>query len=114
MWVMNLERATLANENFRTVFQTSGHLQVVLMCLQQGQDIGFEVHTSNDQFFRLEQGLLVVVVNGVNHLLAAGDAIIVPQGAQHNVTALVKSKFYTIYSPPHHPIGRVDKSKVTY
>jgi mannose-6-phosphate isomerase-like protein (cupin superfamily) len=110
-WVMHLEKSTLANENFRTVFQTTGHLQVVLMTLQAGEDIGMEVHQGNDQFFRLEEGLLLVTIDGKDHYLGPGDAIIVSQGSLHNVTAMVKSKLYTIYSPPNHPSDRVDKYK---
>lgn len=111
--VMQLEQATLDNANFRTVFQTTNHLQVVLMTLQQGEDIGLEVHESIDQFFRLEEGLLVVWMDGVNYYLGPGDAVIVPQGAHHNVTALIKSKFYTIYSPPQHPPNRVQRYRST-
>ncbi len=111
----NIEAKTLANTYFRQVIYTGKYAQLVLMCLQPGEEIGMEVHEVTDQFFRIEEGEGKVIINGEEHLVKDGDAIIVPAGAKHNVinTSSEKQlKFYTIYSPPHHKDGIVHKTKV--
>ncbi len=111
----NIEKLTLANMYFRQVLYTGQHSQLVLMCLQPGEEIGLEVHTVTDQFFRFEQGEGKVIINGEEYTIKDGDAIIVPAGSQHNVinTSSEKQlKLYTIYSPPHHKDGIVHKTKV--
>lgn len=103
----NIEKKTLENEAFRHVLYTSGHMQLVLMTLQPGEEIGVEVHTDNDQFFRFEQGLGSVIINETTHHVGDGDVVIVPAGAEHNVmnTGHEPLKFYTIYAPAHHKDG---------
>ena len=104
----NLEKETLNNTDFRRVLYTGKNSQLVLMCLQPGEEIGEEVHEHIDQFFRLEKGEGSVVIDGVKHKVQDGSGAIVPAGARHNVINTGKSelKLYTIYSPPEH----VDKT----
>jgi mannose-6-phosphate isomerase-like protein (cupin superfamily) len=102
---INIEELTLANTNFRKVLYTGKHLQLVLMSLKPGEEIGEEVHTNGDQFFRFESGTATCVLNGVSSPIKAGDAIIVPHGALHNIIntdPVLALKLYTIYSPPQH------------
>jgi mannose-6-phosphate isomerase-like protein (cupin superfamily) len=100
----NIEKETLANNNFRKVLYTSKHSQLVLMSLLPGEEIGMEVHKDNDQFFRFESGTGKVIIDGNEYDVKDGDAIIVPSGAKHNVinTGDKELKIYTIYSPAHH------------
>lgn len=111
----NIEQLTLDNENFRKVLFTGKHSQLVLMTLQPGEEIGTEIHTNVDQFFRFETGTGKVIINGEEHQVGDGDAVIVPAGAEHNVinvSETEKLKLYTIYSPPNHPDGTIHRNKV--
>ena len=102
---INIEEATLENVNFRKVLYTSKHSQLVLMCLNPGEDIGMEVHEDNDQFFRFEKGQGKCIIDGNEYELSDGVAVVVPAGAQHNIINTSKTddlKLYTIYSPAHH------------
>jgi mannose-6-phosphate isomerase-like protein (cupin superfamily) len=111
-YVENIEQATLANEDFRRVLYTGQNLQLVLMTLPAGCDIGEEVHEDRDQFFRIEEGEGTVVIDGVEHRVADDHAVIVPAGARHNVIAGASPlKLYTIYAPPEHRDGTVHKDK---
>jgi mannose-6-phosphate isomerase-like protein (cupin superfamily) len=110
----NIEKLTLENENFRQVLYTAKHCQLVLMSLKPGEEIGMEIHDGNDQFFRFEKGQGKVIIDGTEYLVSDGDAVIVPQGANHNVinTSTTESlKLYTLYSPPHHKDGIVRITK---
>jgi mannose-6-phosphate isomerase-like protein (cupin superfamily) len=110
----NIEQATLENSDFRRVLYTSKHSQLVLMCLQPGEEIGMEVHTENDQFFRFESGHGKCIIDGNEYELKDGDAVVVPVGAKHNIINVSQSeplKLYTIYSPAHHKDGIVRKTK---
>lgn len=109
----NIEELTLQNNDFRRVLFTGKHQQLVLMCLQPGEDIGSEVHTTVDQFFRFESGQGKVVMGDHEHQVKDGDAIIITAGTQHNVinTGSEPLKLYTIYSPPNHPDGTVHHTK---
>jgi mannose-6-phosphate isomerase-like protein (cupin superfamily) len=110
----NIEQDTLANENFRKVLYTGHHSQLVLMSLKPLEEIGMEVHTDNDQFFRFEKGEGKVLIDGSEYIVSDGSAIIVPSGAQHNVmntSATDDLKLYTIYSPAHHQDGVVRTTK---
>jgi len=101
----NIEKITLANENFRQVLYTGKHCQLVVMNLKPNEEIGMEIHEDNDQFFRFESGAGKVIINGSEQTVGDGDAVIVPAGAEHNVISTSSTeplKFYTIYSPPHH------------
>jgi mannose-6-phosphate isomerase-like protein (cupin superfamily) len=109
----NIEEATSANENFRQVLFTGRHAQLVVMCLQPGEEIGMETHDTVDQFFRVEAGTAKFVLNGEEKTATDGFAVIVPAGVQHNVVNLGadKLKLYTVYSPPNHPPGTVHQTK---
>jgi mannose-6-phosphate isomerase-like protein (cupin superfamily) len=110
----NIEKQTLENDNFRKVLYTGKHSQLVLMSLMPKEEIGMEVHTDNDQFFRFERGQGKCIIDGNEYELKDGSAIVVPAGAQHNiinVSATEDLKLYTIYSPPHHKDGVIRKTK---
>ena len=101
----NIEKETLENNYFRKVLYSGKHSQLVLMSLKPGEDIGLEVHSENDQFFRFEQGEGKCLIDGSEYLVVDGSAIIVPAGAEHNIINISKTdelKLYTIYSPAHH------------
>jgi len=110
----NIEKDTLGNDNFRKVLYTGKHSQLVLMCLAPSEEIGMEVHTDNDQFFRFEKGEGKVIIDGNEYKVGDGFAVVVPSGAQHNVintSATDTLQLYTIYSPAHHQDGVVRKTK---
>jgi mannose-6-phosphate isomerase-like protein (cupin superfamily) len=114
-YVGPIEKKTLSNTYFRQVLFTGKHAQLVVMCLQPGEEIGNEVHAHVDQFFRIEQGEARFVFNGKEeHVVRDGDAVVVPAGTYHNVLNNSKAtqlKLYTVYSPPNHPDGTVHKTK---
>ena len=109
----NIEKDTLENENFRKVLYTGKHLQLVLMTLKVGEDIGSEIHTGNDQFFRFESGSGKCIIDGNEYKVKDGDVIVVPAGARHNVIneGTDELKMYTIYGPPNHQDGIIRKTK---
>ena len=111
---INIEDATLENNNFRKVLYTSKHSQLVLMSLKPLEDIGMEVHEENDQFFRFESGQGKCIIDGNEYELADGVAVVVPAGAEHNIINTSETeelKLYTIYSPAHHKDGIVRATK---
>ena len=112
-YVDNIEQATVANEDFRRVLYTGKNLQLVLMTLPPGCDIGEEVHDDRDQFFRIEQGEGVIRIDGVDNRVEDDFAVIVPAGARHNVinTGSAPLRLYTIYGPPEHRDKVVHKAK---
>jgi mannose-6-phosphate isomerase-like protein (cupin superfamily) len=104
-FVGNIENETVKNSDFRQVLYTGKYSQLVLMSLKPGEEIGEETHGDVDQFFRFERGEGMVVIDGVNHPVKDGFAVIVPSGAKHNVinsSKKVDLRLYTIYSPPEH------------
>ena len=109
----DIEKLTVENTDFRRVLYTGGHLQLVLMTLPPGCDIGAEVHEDRDQFFRFEEGTGAVDIDGVANPVEDGTAVIVPAGARHNVrnTGNQPLKLYTIYGPPEHKDGIVQATK---
>lgn len=118
-FVVNIERATLRNNTFRSALWTGTHLQLTLMCIKVGQDIGLEIHPDTDQFIRIEQGQGVVRMGKSKENLdfeacvCSNDAIFIPAGTWHNIinTGNIPLKLYSIYAPPHHPWGTVEKTK---
>ncbi len=105
---IQIEKATLDNESFRVVLYTGKYSQLVLMSLKPMEDIGLEVHQNNDQFFRVESGQGICIVDGHEYILADGVVVVVPAGAQHNIvntSEVHELKLYTIYSPPDHKDG---------
>jgi mannose-6-phosphate isomerase-like protein (cupin superfamily) len=100
-----IEKETKKNSDFRQVLYTGKYSQLVLMNLKPMEEIGMETHQDRDQFFRFEEGEGKVIIDGVDHKVKDGDAVIVPAGAKHNVVNTSKKlelKLYTIYSPPEH------------
>ena len=113
-YVVAVERETKKNTDFRHVLYTGKHSQLVLMSLEPAEEIGEETHEDVDQFFRFEKGEGKVIIDGIEHLVKDGDAVIVPAGARHNVVNTSKRanlKLYTIYSPPEHQDGVVRHTK---
>ncbi len=114
-YVGPIEKQTLSNNYFRQVLYTGKYTQLVVMCLQPGEEIGNEVHAKVDQFFRIEEGLATFVFGGQEkHQVKEGEAVIVPAGTYHNVINASKEKklkLYTLYSPPNHPDKTVHKTK---
>lgn len=112
-YVDNIEQATIANEDFRRVLYTGRHLQLVLMTLPPGCDIGEEVHEDRDQFFRIEEGEGEIWIDGVANRVAHDFAVIVPGGARHNVVNVGSGplRLYTLYGPPEHRDGVVHATK---
>jgi len=113
-FIGNIEKQTEENNFFRQVLFTGSYSQLVLMSLEPNEEIGLETHPNVDQFFRIEKGEGKVILNGEEHLVGDGDAIVVPAGTEHNlinISASEKLKLYTIYSPPNHPDGTIHKTK---
>ena len=112
-YVDDIAVATIANQDFRRVLYTGKRLQLVLMSLPPGCDIGEEVHDDRDQFFRFEEGEGEVRIDGVAHKVEDDSAVIVPAGARHNVinTGDEPLRLYTLYGPPEHRDAVVHKTK---
>jgi mannose-6-phosphate isomerase-like protein (cupin superfamily) len=113
-YVTNIERDTLANADYRRVLFTGPNTQLVLMTLQPGEEIGLEKHAEHDQFIRIEAGTGVAVLDGLEHALSDGVAVVIPAGVEHNVINTSKvdqMRLYTLYSPPEHPDGTVIRRK---
>ncbi len=111
-FVTNIEEDTLGNDNFRKVIFTAPHSQLVLMSLLPNEEIGMEMHDNVDQFFRIEKGSGKVIMDGEEHQISDGFAIVVPAGTEHNVIAGETGlKLYTIYSPANHKDGIIHKTK---
>lgn len=111
-YVANIEELSLANDYFRQVLYTDQRLQLVVMALSPGEDIGMEVHTL-DQFLRIEAGSGKAILDGEEHDITDGSVVVVPAGTNHNIvnTGSVQMKLYTLYAPPDHRPGTVHKTK---
>ncbi len=111
-YVQDIEGIAMRNEEFRRVLYTAHHCQLVVMALKPDEEIGAEVHKL-DQFFRVEQGSGVAVLDGARTAIRAGFAVVVPAGARHNIinTGAEPLKLYTIYSPPNHRDGVVHHTR---
>ena len=109
----DIEKQTVANSDFRRVLYTGGHLQLVVMTLQPGDEIGSEVHEDRDQFFRFEEGTGQVDIDDNTYDVEDGSGVIVPAGARHNVrnTGGQPLKLYTLYGPPEHKDQVVQSTK---
>jgi mannose-6-phosphate isomerase-like protein (cupin superfamily) len=118
-YVVNIEKATLANENFRTALWTGEHLQMTVMSIPVGGEVGLEMHHDRDQFLRLEAGKARVQMGPAKDNLPFDReveddwVIIVPAGSWHNITNIGDEplKLYSLYAPPEHPKGTVHKTK---
>jgi len=109
---INLEKETLENTDYRRVLYTAKNSQLVLMCLRSGEEIGMETHEL-DQFIRIEAGEGKAILNGIEHALEDGTALVIPAGVEHNVinTGSSELKLCSVYSPPEHKDGTVHKTK---
>lgn len=113
-YVVDIEQKTLENENFREVLYTAPHLQLVVMTLQPGEDIGVETHGDGDQFIRVEAGVGEAILDGEHYPLEDGSITVVPAGVEHNFVNTSSSeplRLYTIYTPPEHPDGTIHRTK---
>lgn len=113
-YVVNIEARSLENKYFREVLFTGPNNQLVVMSLKPGEEIGMETHADIDQFIRVEAGKGKSILNGEEHDLADGSAVLIPAGTQHNIintSSTEPLKLYTIYSPPEHPDGTIHKTK---
>ena len=112
-FVADIEKLTVENTDFRRVLYTGKYLQLVLMTLQPGEEIGAEVHEDHDQFFRIESGSGEVRIDGKATPIKDDDAVIVPAGARHNVvnTGDKPLTLYTLYGPPEHRDGVIHKTR---
>jgi mannose-6-phosphate isomerase-like protein (cupin superfamily) len=118
-FVVNLDKAVSNNNTFRTALWTGNHLQLTLMCIPAGEDIGVEMHPDVDQFLRIEEGEALVQTGSSEDNLNArqpaydGYAIFIPAGTWHNIVNMGSEplKLYSIYAPPNHPHGTVHLTK---
>lgn len=118
-FVVNIDRATKDNQNFRTALWTGTYLQVTLMSINVGEDIGLEIHPDTDQFIRIEEGTALVKMGAHKDKLNyqrnvnSDFAVIIPAGTWHNIinTGRRPLKVYSIYAPPKHPFGTIHTTK---
>ena len=112
-FIDDIEDLTEDSSDFRRVLYTGKNLQLVLMSLEAGEEIGEEVHKSADQFFRVEKGRGKVWIDGKKTKIKSGDGFLVPAGAKHNVinTDQKALQLYTIYGGPQHRDGFVATTK---
>jgi mannose-6-phosphate isomerase-like protein (cupin superfamily) len=113
-YLTNIEKETLDNIKFRRVLFTGPHAQLVVMSLKPGEEIGLETHDDVDQFIRVEAGHGTALLDGKEHSLEDGSAVVIPAGTKHNVINHSRTeplKLYTIYSPPEHPDGTIHDTK---
>ena len=113
-YITNIERDTLASDDYRRVLFTGPNMQLVLMTLQPGEDIGLETHDGHDQFIRIEGGSCVARLNGEESRLEDGSVVVIPAGVEHNIVNVSTDKplrLYTLYSPPEHADGTVHRTK---
>ena len=112
-YLINIEERTVANTYFREVLYTDERVQLVVMSLLPHEEIGAEVHEL-DQFIRIEKGEGKAVLDGVDHCISDGSAIVVPKGTHHNIintSSTEPMKLYTLYAPPAHKDGLIHKTK---
>ena len=120
-WVVNIEELTTSNQNFRTTWWTGKQLQMTVMSIQPGEDIGLEVHQKGDQFIRVEEGTARVQMGTSKTNLSfdktVGDdwAMFIPEGYWHNISNAGNEelKVYVLYAPPEHPAGTIHPTKAS-
>lgn len=118
-FAINIKQAAEQNDAFRTTLWTGGNLQLTLMSINVGEDIGFEIHEHLDQFIRIEEGRGVVLMgNSRNQMtfqanVEEGYAFIIPAGTWHNLinTGNIPIKLMSIYAPPQHPHGTIHRTR---
>lgn len=112
-FVQNIQELTEKNANFRKVVYTGKHLQLVVMSLKPGEEIGEETHSDRDQFFRIQKGQGEIEIDGRKTKVDGDLAMVVPAGARHNIknVGVEPLRLYTIYGPPEHMDGTVQVTK---
>lgn len=112
-FVADIEEKTLENNDYRKVLFTGPNLQLVVMALKPGEEVGVETHHDHDQFIRIESGEGTAILDGKKSKLKDGMAVVVPAGTKHNLINTGKSvlKLYTVYGPPEHPKGTTERTK---
>ena len=112
-YIINIEKETLENENFRKTLWTLKNMQLVVMSLKVGEEIGEEIHQI-DQFIRIEKGEAKSVLNGVENILKDDDVVMISAGTKHNIINIGNQelKLYTIYATPEHKKGEIHKTKL--
>ncbi len=110
IFIDNIETATKNNRYFRNIIYTSSNLQLVLMTLAPNEEIGEEVHSNVDQFFRIESGKGELIIDNAVYEISDGVGIIIPKGTYHNIRNIGSTalKLYTLYSPPQHKQGTIN------
>lgn len=107
----NIERVTINNTAYRKVLFTTPQMQLVVMAIPTGQEIGMEVHPHTTQFIRVESGTGVAYVSGKQYNLKDRDAIVIPPNSRHNVRSTNNLKLYTLYAPPEHAPDALQRKK---
>lgn len=113
-YIADIEEKTVSNANFREVLFTGRYMQLTVMSLRPGEEIGEEVHDGIDQFIRVEEGEAGLLLGGKKHRLEDDDVVVIPAGVRHNIINTSDSKdlkLYTLYSPPEHKPGTLHKTK---
>ena len=112
-FVDDIEDLSESNRDFRRVIYTGSRIQLVLMSLQPGEEIGEETHGATDQFFRVEEGKGEVWIDGQATQIKSDVAMVIPAGTRHNIknTGEKPLKLYTLYAPPEHTDGTVHRTK---
>jgi len=117
-YVTNIETATVDNANYRTTIWTGKYMQLTVMSIKPGEDVGMEVHEDHDQFLRVEAGKAKVEMGPAQDDLQEwtaedDDIVMVPAGTWHNLTNIGDSdlKLYSLYAPPEHPHGTIHATK---
>jgi len=113
-YLLNIEEKVVQNDYFREVLYTAQHSQLVVMSLLLNESIGIEVHEIVDQFIRIEEGEGKAILDGEEHMVTNGSAVIIPAGTEHNIintSSEKKLKLYTVYSPAHHKDKTIHKTK---
>ena len=112
--VMDIERETRANADYRRVLFTGRNLQLVLMTISPGEEIGAEIHEEHDQFIRVESGSGKVMLDRKEYAVKHGVAVVIPAGVEHNVVNTSSTealRLYTLYSPPEHAHRVIHRTK---
>lgn len=118
-FIVDIDRITKSNQTYRTALWTGNKLQVTVMFIPVGGDIGLEIHPKTEQFIRIEQGCALAVMGKekdclkIRQKIDSNYAVVVPAGTWHNIinTGNVPLNLYSIYAPPQHPFGTVHKTK---
>jgi len=112
-YITNIEEETIQNQHYRRVIDTGKYMQLVVMSLRPGEEIGTEVHSKTDQFIRVEKGKAAAIVDGKRYRLGKDNIIVIKAGSSHNIINIGRStlKIYTIYSRVMHKKRCLQKTK---